>query len=138
MIVFVADLAGQLRRRLKFFERLRRIEIGAYVRIGFEPHVAVALGAPYIARNEGAQRQTSSMSQLTVRNVAIDLVRTLKRRAAAHGRSAEAEHREILREALLEGRGDFPRLAKALRQRLRSTVDSTDVIRADRDRDAAR
>lgn len=40
------------------------------------------------------------MSQLIVRNVAVDLVKALKRRAARHGRSAEAEHREILREAL--------------------------------------
>lgn len=42
------------------------------------------------------------MSQLIVRNVAEDIVRALKRRAARHGRSAEAEHREILREALRE------------------------------------
>lgn len=42
------------------------------------------------------------MSQLIVRNVAEGIVRALKRRAARHGRSAEAEHREILREALRE------------------------------------
>ncbi|MBV8440151.1 MAG: bifunctional phosphopantothenoylcysteine decarboxylase/phosphopantothenate synthase, partial [Hyphomicrobiales bacterium] len=47
------------------------------------------------------------MSQLTVRKVSVELVRTLKQRAAAHGRSAEAEHREILREALLEKESDF-------------------------------
>ena len=40
------------------------------------------------------------MGQLLVRNVGDDLLRALKRRAARHGRSAEAEHREILREAL--------------------------------------
>ncbi len=40
------------------------------------------------------------MGQLLVRNVGEDIVRALKRRAAGHGRSAEAEHREILREAL--------------------------------------
>jgi plasmid stability protein len=57
--------------------------------------------------------------------------------AAAHGRSAEAEHREILREALLEGKEDFATRAQALRQRLRSTVDSSEVIRADRDRGTA-
>ena len=38
--------------------------------------------------------------QLIVRNVDDELVRALKRRAARHGRSAEAEHREILRAAL--------------------------------------
>lgn len=75
------------------------------------------------------------MSELIVRNVSAELVRSLERRAAAHGRSAEAEHREILREALLEDGEHFASRAKALRQRLRSTVDSSDVIRADRDRD---
>lgn len=40
------------------------------------------------------------MGQLIVRNVDDELVRRLKVRAAAHGRSAEAEHREILRDAL--------------------------------------
>jgi antitoxin FitA len=76
------------------------------------------------------------MTQLTVRNVSEQIVRTLKQRAAAHGRSAEAEHREILREALLEREEDFATRANALRQRLRSTVDSSEIIRADRDRDA--
>ncbi len=75
------------------------------------------------------------MTQLTVRNVSEQIVRTLKQRAAAHGRSAEAEHREILREALLDGEEDFATRAKALRQRLRSAVDSSEIIRADRDRD---
>ena len=75
------------------------------------------------------------MGQLTVRNVSVELVRSLKQRAAAHGRSAEAEHREILRQALQQGAEDFETRARALRERLRSTVDSTDIIRADRDRD---
>ena len=42
------------------------------------------------------------MSQLIVRNVGQEIVGALKRRAARHGRSAEAEHREILRVALRE------------------------------------
>lgn len=37
---------------------------------------------------------------LHVRNVDDELILRLKRRAARHGRSAEAEHREILRIAL--------------------------------------
>ena len=41
------------------------------------------------------------MNQLIVRNLEEEVVRELKIRAARHGRSAEAEHREILREALL-------------------------------------
>ena len=40
------------------------------------------------------------MSQLIVRNLEEEVVLALKRRAASRGRSAEAEHREILREAL--------------------------------------
>ena len=45
------------------------------------------------------------MNQLIVRNLEEEVVRELKLRAARHGRSAEAEHREILREALLPGKG---------------------------------
>ena len=40
------------------------------------------------------------MAQLIVRNLDDDLVRRLKARAASHGRSAEEEHRVILRGAL--------------------------------------
>ncbi len=41
------------------------------------------------------------MATLTVRNLDEDVVRRLRIRAAEHGRSAEAEHREILRLALI-------------------------------------
>ena len=41
------------------------------------------------------------MATLTVRNLDEDVVRRLRIRAAEHGRSAEAEHREILRFALV-------------------------------------
>jgi antitoxin FitA len=47
------------------------------------------------------------LAQLIVRNIDDDLVRALKRRAGRHGRSAEAEHREILRDALAS-EGDRP------------------------------
>lgn len=77
------------------------------------------------------------MAQLTVRNISEQVIRALKQRAVAHGRSAEAEHREILRAALLEVEKDFAARARALRQRLRSSVDSSELIRADRDRDHA-
>lgn len=52
------------------------------------------------------------MSQLIVRNVAPEVVNALKRRAARHGRSAEAEHREILRSVLSaeSGRASFKAL----------------------------
>jgi plasmid stability protein len=42
-----------------------------------------------------------AVSQLLVGELDQDLVDALKRRAASHGRSAEAEHREILRMSLL-------------------------------------
>jgi len=41
------------------------------------------------------------MAQLLVRNLEPEVVRRLRARAARHGRSAEEEHREILRRALL-------------------------------------
>ena len=74
------------------------------------------------------------MAQLTVRNIPEQLVRALEQRAAAHGRSAEAEHREILRHSLLDDERDFAEQARRLRCRLHSSVDSSDLIRADRDR----
>lgn len=40
------------------------------------------------------------MAQLMVRNLPEELVQALKQRAAKHNRSAEQEHREILRAAL--------------------------------------
>ena len=49
---------------------------------------------------QGAVLSTIAMAQLIVRDIDKKLVDLLKRRAAAHGRSAEAEHREILRAVL--------------------------------------
>lgn len=42
-----------------------------------------------------------AMAQLIVRNLDEAVVRALKQRAAAHGRSAEEEHRKLLEQALL-------------------------------------
>ena len=77
------------------------------------------------------------MVDLTVRNVSEEVVSALKRRAATNGRSAEAEHRELLRAALLVPNKDFARRAKALRQRLNSSDDSARAIQADRARDGS-
>lgn len=77
------------------------------------------------------------MAQLTVRKVSQEVVGALKRRAAANGRSAEAEHREILHALLLGKEEGFAMRAAALRRRLRSSVDSADTIRKDRDRNGA-
>ena len=41
------------------------------------------------------------MANLVVRNIDDDIVKALKFKAGKHGISAEAEHRQILREALL-------------------------------------
>ena len=44
------------------------------------------------------------MANLIVRNVDERIVRELKSRAGKHGRSAEAEHRELLAAVLLKSR----------------------------------
>ena len=46
---------------------------------------------------------TDSMGQLVVRKVEEVVIRALRREAAKNGRSAEAQHREILRRHLLAG-----------------------------------
>ena len=61
------------------------------------------------------------MGSLIVRGVDDDLIARLKRRAAAHGRSAEAEHRDILHQALTEGSPEMP--FGALRGQIRMAAD---------------
>jgi plasmid stability protein len=73
---------------------------------------------------------------LHVRNLDDELVARLKRRAARHGRSAEAEHREILRQALAnEGEPSFEKLAADLRRltRHRKQTASEILLRQGRD-----
>jgi antitoxin FitA len=54
---------------------------------------------------------------LHVRNLDDGLIARLKRRAARHGRSTEAEHREILRQALIADiEPSFDTLAADLRR----------------------
>ena len=77
------------------------------------------------------------MARSKVRKVSLEVVGALKRRAAANGQSAEAENRDTLRASLLGKPEDFAARAKALRRRLRSSIDSADTIRLDRDRDTA-
>jgi plasmid stability protein len=55
------------------------------------------------------------MATLTVRNLDEEVVRRLRIRAAEHGRSAEAEHREILRAALVASDGQPSRQLAAER-----------------------
>ncbi len=54
------------------------------------------------------------MAQLLVRNLDEDLVRRLEIRAAERGRSAEEEHREILKAALSPGPSGFKELPLAI------------------------
>lgn len=73
---------------------------------------------------------------LHVRNLDDALILRLKRRAARHGRSAEAEHREILRQALAgEDEPSFERLAADLRKltRRRKQTPSEKLLRQGRD-----
>jgi len=68
------------------------------------------------------------MAQLIVRNLAPEVVRELKVRAARHGRSAEAEHRVILEEALTSaGPGSS---LKELLLEMPSVGDDADFVRS--------
>lgn len=73
---------------------------------------------------------------LHVRNLDDELIARLKRRAARHGRSTEAEHREILRVALAgEDEPSFDKLAAELRKltRRRRQTPSEILLREARD-----
>jgi plasmid stability protein len=72
------------------------------------------------------------MGQLTVRKLDEEIIWRLKLRAAEHGRSAEAEHREILKQVLLPAAAaeDFWALAKRLREETGPMPgDTADIIR---------
>ncbi|MBK8907698.1 MAG: hypothetical protein IPM60_07275 [Rhodospirillales bacterium] len=76
------------------------------------------------------------MAQVIVRNLDEAVVAGLKEKARLHGRSLEQELRSVLAQAA--GFSPAERLAIANRIRAMTsraaTLDSTDVIRADRDR----
>lgn len=73
-----------------------------------------------------------SMAQLIVRNIEDELVDALKKRAAENGRSAEAEHRELLRASLLN------RQNRNLKQHLLEMPDVGDDLDFEVPRSAAR
>ena len=76
------------------------------------------------------------MAQLIVRNLDEELVFALTLRAAERGRSAEAEHREILRQALAaEPRPSFKELAAKVRSMTagRAHTPSEALLREGRD-----
>jgi plasmid stability protein len=73
---------------------------------------------------------------LHVRNLDDNLIARLKRRAARHGRSTEAEHREILRQALAgDVEPSFDTLAAELRKltRRRKQTPSEVLLRKGRE-----
>jgi plasmid stability protein len=90
----------------------------------FESIEAIALTEDHLPAN------------LHVRNLDDELVARLKRRAARHGRSTEAEHREILRQALAaEIEPSFDKLAAELRKltKRRKQTPSEVLLREGRD-----
>ena len=78
------------------------------------------------------------MGQLIVRGLDDRIIQSLKQRAARAGRSAEAEHRMILEQALRPEVESFAEAAARMRARTPpQTTDSADLIREDRDRNHA-
>ena len=67
------------------------------------------------------------MAQLIVRNLEDSVVRALRERAAKKGRSTEAEHREILRDALVMARRGTS--LKALLRQMPDAGDDEDFTR---------
>ena len=79
------------------------------------------------------------MATLTGRNLGDDIARALRIQAAQHGRSAEAEHREILRRAFAAPDTPSPREAAAgrlaeFRRRVagRGSATAADLLGASR------
>lgn len=72
------------------------------------------------------------MAQLIVRNLEEKLVKRLRERAARSGRSAEEEHREILRGVLL------PTRTKSFKDALLEMPDAGDDALFERPRDLGR
>ena len=77
------------------------------------------------------------MATLTIRSLEDEVVDALKTRARRHGRSLEAEVRELLRGAAA---GDAPESLRELADRIAALTpevpqtDSTELVRADRAR----
>lgn len=75
------------------------------------------------------------MGQLLVRQLDDEIIRRIRQRAAAHGRSTEAEHRAILEAAMRDVPGAAPiEVSRRLRHELApSGPDGADIIRTARD-----
>jgi len=78
--------------------------------------LACTLRLAYEIIEHNALMESVMAGILHVRNLDGELIAALKRRASRHGRSTEAEHREILRQALAaDADPDFDKLAAELR-----------------------
>ncbi len=71
------------------------------------------------------------MAQLIVRDLPAEIVVALKRRAAKRNRSAEQEHREILKAAL---KGPKRRPLAAVLAAIPNVGEDSDFVREQRDR----
>jgi plasmid stability protein len=79
------------------------------------------------------------MGQMLVRNVDDEVVRRIRKRAAAHGRSVEAEHRAILESAVRLPDEPPAEVARRFLQEIKDGgPDSAAMIRAERDARALR
>ena len=80
------------------------------------------------------------MGQLLVRDLDDEVIRRLKQRAAAHGRSTEAEHRCILEAAVRSASDNSPvEASRRFRQQLAASgPDGAEIIRAAREERAHR
>jgi plasmid stability protein len=76
---------------------------------------ALQPSGPYAVIRSNDGNRDAGMATVIVRNLDDEVVRRPRVRAAEHGRSAEAEHREILRSALLEAEPHQRRVDAAAR-----------------------
>jgi plasmid stability protein len=83
---------------------------------------------------ESAFKEGDSMAMLTVRNLPVEVHRALRVRAAQHGRSTEAEVREILAAAVKpEGRVRLGDALASLGREIGLTNEDVEVINQLRD-----
>ncbi len=79
------------------------------------------------------------MASITVRNVPDEVHRAIRVRAARHGRSTEAEIREILVSAVKpQGRVKLGSLLAEIGRKARLTDDELDIFESVRDKTPAR
>jgi plasmid stability protein len=88
-----------------------------------------------------ASKKVVQVGQLLVRDLDDEIIKRLKRRAAANGRSAEAEHRAILEAAMRLPIGSVVETARRFRLETADRsgdIDSTEMIREQREVRASR